>query len=90
MKDIKFYSIGRGSLNIDGKFYYGLDYAITDFMIGLEKKTNDLEHNWNGLKKWAEEYLDGARSGLDSYDCGIGDCLDDVLRKMQEIEEGGE
>lgn len=40
------------------------------------------------LKEWAENYLDGARSGLDSYDCGIGDCLDDLLRKMQEIEGG--
>ena len=57
-----------------------------------EKVTNSLiklEHNWNKLKKWLEEYLDGARSGLDSYDCGIGDCLDDVLRKMQSLEEGG-
>ena len=48
-----------------------------------------LQHNWNELKKWLEEYLDGARSGLDSYDCGIGDCLDDVLKKISELEEGG-
>lgn len=35
---LKFYSIGRGSLNLDGKFYYGLDYAITDFMMDLEQQ----------------------------------------------------
>ena len=33
-----FYSIGRGSLNLNGKFYYGLDYAITDFMNSLEEE----------------------------------------------------
>ena len=38
MKEIKFYSIGRGSLNLNGKFYYGLDYAITDFMNSLEQE----------------------------------------------------
>ena len=33
-----FYSIGRGSLNLNGKFYYGLDYPITDFMNSLEQE----------------------------------------------------
>lgn len=33
-----FYSIGIGSLNLNGKFYYGLDYAITDFMNSLEQE----------------------------------------------------
>ena len=33
-----FYSIGRGSLNLNGKFYYGLDYSITDFMNSLEQQ----------------------------------------------------
>lgn len=42
-KEIKFYSIGRGSLNLDGKFYYGLDYAITDFMRNLEQENNQLK-----------------------------------------------
>ncbi len=37
-EELKFYSIGRGSLNLNGKFYYGLDYAITDFMMDLEHK----------------------------------------------------
>ena len=43
-EEIKFYSIGRGSLNLDGKFYYGLDYAITDFMRNLEQENKEL-HN---------------------------------------------
>ena len=42
-EEIKFYSIGRGSLNINGKFYYGLDYPITDFMRMLEKENQELK-----------------------------------------------
>ena len=38
-----FYSIGRGSLNINGKFYYGLDYQITDFMRSLEQENKKLK-----------------------------------------------
>ena len=85
MKDIKFYSIGRGSLNIDGKFYYGLDYAITDFMIGLEKKTNDLEHNWNELKKWLEEeiYKIEPKGTAINYNCEY-DSEEDYINAMKE------
>ena len=43
-EEIKFYSIGRGNLNLDGKFYYGLDYAITDFMRNLEQENNKLKN----------------------------------------------
>ena len=39
----EFYSIGRGSLNINGKFYYGLDYQITDFMRNLEQENEQLK-----------------------------------------------
>ena len=39
----EFYSIGRGSLNINGKFYYGLDYQITDFMRSLEEENQKLK-----------------------------------------------
>ena len=38
-----FYSIGRGSLNINGKFYCGLDYQITDFMRSLEEENKQLK-----------------------------------------------
>ena len=54
----------------------------------LQARSDRFINYWNKLKEWAENYLDGARSGLDSYDCGIGDCLDDLLRKMQEIVGG--
>ena len=40
-----FYSIGRGSLNINGKFYCGLDYQITDFMRSLEEENKQLKEN---------------------------------------------
>ena len=39
----EFYSIGRGSLNINGKFYYGLDFKITDFMRSLEEENQQLK-----------------------------------------------
>ena len=39
----EFYSIGRGSLNINGKFYCGLDYQITDFMRNLEEENQQLK-----------------------------------------------
>ena len=51
---LKFYSIGRGSLNLNGKFYYGLDYAITDFMMDLEQQC-----------KKQKEVIDKAMSKLD-------------------------
>ena len=42
----EFYSIGRGSLNINGKFYYGLDYQITDFMRSLEEENKQLKEQY--------------------------------------------
>ena len=39
----EFYSIGRGNLNINGKFYYGLHYEITDFMRSLEEENKQLK-----------------------------------------------
>ena len=39
----EFYSIGRGSLNINGKFYYGLDFKITDFMRSLAQENQQLK-----------------------------------------------
>lgn len=46
----EFYSIGRGSLNINGKFYYGLDYEITDFMRSLEEENQKLKEQINNLE----------------------------------------
>lgn len=46
----EFYSIGRGSLNLNGKFYYGLDYAITDFMRNMEQENANLKQALNEIK----------------------------------------
>lgn len=35
--------------------------------------------------KYLEDYQDGASRSLDPYDCGINDCLGDVLSKYKEI-----
>lgn len=40
--------------------------------------------------KYLEDYQDGASKSLDSYDCGINDCLGDVLSKYKEIVNGSE
>lgn len=37
------------------------------------------------FKKYLEDYQDGASRSLDPYDCGINDCLGDVLSKYKEI-----
>lgn len=52
-----FYSIGRGSLNLNGKFYYGLDYSITDFINSLEEEN----------KKY-KEAIDKAIEYITSYE----------------------
>ena len=61
MKEEKeFYSIGRGSLNLNGKFYYGLDYAITDFMRSLEEENKCLQFQLKEKEeviKEAREYI---------------------------------
>ena len=46
----EFYSIGRGSLNINGKFYCGLDYQITDFMRSLEEENQKLKKQISDLE----------------------------------------
>lgn len=57
----EFYSIGRGSLNLNGKFYYGLDYAITDFMRSLEHENkelkNQLENKYSKIGTFTNEVL---------------------------------
>ena len=92
-EEIKFYSIGRGNLNIDGKFYYGLDYAITDFMRNLEQENQKSKDNWNKLKEWLEEEItnDTCCTDLITHCLSIQDLVDEkqyILEKLQEIEGG--
>ena len=53
---LKFYSIGRGSLNLNGKFYYGLDYAITDFMMDLEQQVKKQKEAINKIDNYINNY----------------------------------
>lgn len=58
MKEEKeFYSIGRGSLNLNGKFYYGLDYAITDFMRSLEEENKSLQSQLKAKEEVIKEAI---------------------------------
>lgn len=54
-----FYSIGRGSLNLNGKFYYGLDYAITDFMNSLEEENKKYKEVIDKVYSRLEYFLIG-------------------------------
>ncbi len=51
MNKEEFYHIGRGSLNLNGKFYYGLDYEITDFMKNIEEKNINYKQALNETKE---------------------------------------
>ncbi len=63
-----------------------------DFISKLQA-TKDKLNKWdyeNTMKqkefiKYLEDYQDGASRSLDPYDCGINDCLGDVLSKYKEI-----
>lgn len=51
----------------------------------LQDKNNKLETQQKEFRKYLEDYQDGASKSLDPYDCGINDCLGDVLSKYKEI-----
>ena len=91
MKEEKeFYSIGRGSLNLNGKFYYGLDYAITDFMRSLEEENKSLQSQ---LKE-KEEVIKEAREYVDTKVISNGEIIDQLrkieVKKLLEILSKGE
>ena len=62
----EFYSIGRGSLNINGKFYYGLDYEITDFMRSLEEENQQLKENYECILKQRDDITKNATQQIES------------------------
>lgn len=76
----EFYSIGRGNLNLNGKFYYGLDYAITDFM-------RSLEHENKELKNQQKEFIDYLRNLSNWYSAdGVKQgMVNEILSKYKEI-----
>lgn len=80
----EFYSIGRGSLNINGKFYYGLDYQITDFMRSLEEENKQLKEQLQqkeDIINKVREYCDfGVREWI--TDDGF---VEEVLKEIIEI-----
>lgn len=53
-----------------------------------EDKVVVMEAQQKEFIKYLEDYQDGASKSLDSYDCGINDCLGDVLSKYKEIVNG--
>lgn len=55
-----------------------------------EDKVIIMEAQQKEFIKYLEDYQDGASKSLDSYDCGINDCLGDVLSKYKEIVNGSE
>lgn len=55
-----------------------------------EDKVVAMEAKQQEFIKYLEDYQDGANNSLDSYDCGINDCLGDVLSKYKEIVNGSE
>ncbi len=69
----KFYCIGRGNLNINGKFYYGLDYEITDFMRSLEEENKQLkEQLLKEQLQQREDIINKAKEFIEKHNETIG------------------
>ena len=71
--------------------HYGFTVEEIDNMVGnLSLKINQLQHNWNELKKWLEEEEQEYRKDSYSGEYGwiIGTMVR-VLNKIKELEEGG-
>lgn len=87
-----FYDYESGCLitSPDGDVASG--YQINEKIEDLERQVRTLTEQNLELKKqqkefikYLEDYQDGANKSLDSYDCGINDCLEDVLSKYTKI-----
>lgn len=83
---LKFYSIGRGSLNLDGKFYYGLDYAITDFMMDLEQQCKKQKEVIDRIKEYIQNHqLVFKDSTLEEIEEWFNQFYIDVLDILKEV-----
>lgn len=51
----------------------------------LTEQNIELKKQQKEFIKYLEDYQDGASKSLDSYDCGINDCLEDVLSRYTKI-----
>ena len=87
---LKFYSIGRGSLNLNGKFYYGLDYAITDFMMDLEqqckKQKEVIDRILNETKEIRNILNNNRDNNMLSKSCLLSylEIVEDLLKEVSE------
>ena len=79
----KFYSIGRGSLNINGKFYYGLDYQITDLMINLEQENKQLKEEKQELIDYLKEQINERKLTGNDEDYIKLDVYEEILSKIE-------
>ena len=69
-----------------------LNSAIQTYDILLKANAEEnkkLKDNWIKLKEWLKEYEEGTY-GLGSYEAGLSDGLGDVIKKMQELEQGSD
>lgn len=55
----------------------------------IQQENQQLKANWNKLREWLKEYEEGSY-GLGSYETGLSDGLRDVIKKMQELEQGSD
>ena len=83
----KFYSIGRGSLNINGKFYYGLDYQITDLMINLEQENKKLKEEKQELIDYLKEQINERKLTGNDEDYIKLDVYEEILSKIEKSDK---
>lgn len=62
---------------------------MDDSVDKLQKQLIKEKDNWNKLKEWLKEYEEGTY-GLGSYETGLSDGMGDVIKKMQELEQGSD
>lgn len=79
----EFYSIGRGSLSINRKFYYGLDFEITDFMRSLDQENQQLKQELQQKKDTINKIKEYCNFGVREWitdDGFVEKVLKDVLQ----------
>ena len=62
---------------------------IKQGVIDLRIENLKYKENWDELREWLKDYEEGSY-GLGSYETGLSDGLRDVIKKMQELEQGSD